>query len=68
MAEKFQPGSLPLLDEHLTYEYTCASISELKRMVEKLLKADTCFAVIGGENRLRFHDRGAEALGLEIPT
>lgn len=68
MAEKFQPGSLPLLDDHLTYEYTCASASELKRMVDMLLATDTCFAVIGGELKLRFHDRGAEALGLEIPT
>lgn len=54
------------LDKHLTYEYTCTSAEELRGMVDKLLAADTCFAVIGGELRLRFHDRGAEALGMTI--
>lgn len=60
-------GRPPFMDEHLTYECTANSKGELKRMVDKLMAADTCFAVIGGELRLRFHDRGASALELEIP-
>jgi hypothetical protein len=60
--------NLPLLDEHLTMEYTCADRAELRRVVTLLLAADTCFAVIGGELRVRFHDRGAQVLRMEIPT
>ena len=60
--------NLPKLDEHLTMEYQCIDHTELREVVLKLLEANTCFAVIGGELRVRFHDRGAQALGMEIPT
>jgi hypothetical protein len=36
-----------------------------RAMVDKLLAVDTCFASIGGELTLRFHERGAEALGMQ---
>lgn len=59
-------GGPPFLDEHLTYEYRCNDPDEFARMVQTLLDTNTCFAVIGGANTLRFHDRGAQALGLDL--
>jgi hypothetical protein len=58
---------MPQLDDHLTYEYQCTTVEEQHEMVAKLLEAGTCFAVIGGDLKVRFHDRGAKALGMEIP-
>lgn len=58
----------PALDEHLTMQYTCVDDDELRRMVDTLMAANTCFAVIGGERMIRFHDRGARALAMETPT
>lgn len=56
------------LNEHLPYTYRCQSRQELRALVDKLLTVDTCFAVIGGELEIRFHDRGAAALGMDIPS
>lgn len=54
--------SLPALDEHLTHEMSCDSEEQCRTVVSVLLDAGTCFAVIGGEHRVRFHDRGLQAI------
>ena len=54
--------SLPKLDSHLDLELAFESEEAVRTVVDVLLDAGTCFAVIGGEFRVRFHDRGEQAL------
>jgi hypothetical protein len=53
---------LPMLDQHLDIEIRAQNIGELIRIVDVLIETDTCFAVIGGESRVRMHERGLKAL------
>lgn len=54
--------TLPHLDSHLDIAMVFADEDRLRAAVKVLLDANTCFARIGGQLELRFHDRGLAAL------
>lgn len=53
---------LPDLNSHIPVEFQTDGSAMLREAVDVLLRVGTCFAVIGGEARVRTTERGAEAL------